>query len=105
MILNADIRICLSDVCKLSMIFKQGEFDWDKKTQSSILAAFFYGYIITQIPGGWLSDRFGGYKVFGVAMGISGICTILLPVCARASLVMVYVLRFILGFVMVRNKE
>jgi MFS family permease len=39
-------------------VLQRAEFEWDKNTQSSILAAFFYGYIITQIPGGWLADRF-----------------------------------------------
>jgi len=28
---------------------KDGEFDWDSYTQGTILAAFFYGYITTQV--------------------------------------------------------
>ncbi len=25
-----------------------------------ILASFYYGYVVIQIPGGWLAQRFGG---------------------------------------------
>jgi len=28
---------------------KGGEFDWDSHTQGTVLAAFFYGYIMTQV--------------------------------------------------------
>lgn len=28
-------------------------FDWDSQQQGLILSTFFYGYIFTQIPGGW----------------------------------------------------
>ena len=77
--------------------FQRAEFDWDKKTKSSLLASFYYGYVITQIPGGWLSDRFGGRRVYGTAMAISGVATLLIPVGARTHVVLLYVLRIIVG--------
>ncbi|CAC5363679.1 SLC17A5 [Mytilus coruscus] len=93
-------RDACSEIQASSQNFNErAEFDWDKETRSSLLSAFFYGYIITQIPGGWLADRFGGTRVFGIAMGVSGICTVLLPVCARTSVVLVFILRVILGLV------
>ncbi|CAG2215272.1 SLC17A5 [Mytilus edulis] len=73
------------------------EFDWDKSTQAKLLSSFFYGYICTQIIGGWLSDTYGGRRVFGVALIISGICSLLTPVCARTSVYAVFVARVILG--------
>jgi MFS family permease len=53
--------------------------------------------LFTASPGGWLADRFGGRRVMGISMIICGISTILMPVCARTSIVLVYVLRIILG--------
>ena len=41
------------------------------RIQGSLLASFFYGYIFTQIPGGFLSRLFGGKKVFGLVLKIS----------------------------------
>lgn len=76
---------------------ENAEFDWDKSTQAKLLSSFFYGYICTQIIGGWLSDTYGGRRVFGIALIISGICSLLTPVCARTSVYAVFVVRVILG--------
>lgn len=80
-----------------SSVYEHAEFDWSKTTQSTILASFFYGYIVTQIPAGWLADRFGGRRVFGIGMLIASICTLVFPVCARISVNLVYALRVLLG--------
>jgi sugar phosphate permease len=37
----------------------QKEFGIDPATQGVILSSFFWGYSLFQIPGGWLSERFG----------------------------------------------
>ncbi|KAJ8684849.1 hypothetical protein QAD02_020642 [Eretmocerus hayati] len=38
------------------------EYDWDNRTSNSILSSFFWGYVITQIPGGYLSRRWSAGK-------------------------------------------
>lgn len=53
--------------------------------------------MVTQIPGGWLTDRFGGVRVFGLSMAIASVLTLLTPTCARISVKLVYLLRVILG--------
>lgn len=35
-------------------------FDWDQKEKGIILGAFFYGYILTQVLGGFVATKFGG---------------------------------------------
>ena len=45
--------------------YQAGEFDWDEKTQGIILSAFYYGYILTHIPGGLLAQRYGGKHTLG----------------------------------------
>lgn len=91
---NTDLT-CVLETTKKE--YDRAEFDWDKDLRSTILASFFYGYIVTQIPAGWFSDKFGGKRVFGVSMAISGLATVLLPVCARTSVILVYVMRVIVG--------
>ena len=60
-----------------------GDIEWDKTTQGWVLSSFFYGYIITQIPGGHLSGRFGGKRVMLVGMLVYALVTLLTPVAAR----------------------
>ena len=85
----------------LLYFFQRAELEWDQTTKSTILASFFYGYIVTQIPGGWLADRYGGKRVLGITMTISAILTLLMPVCARASVYFVYAIRILLGLMTV----
>ncbi|XP_076472601.1 sialin-like [Babylonia areolata] len=75
----------------------EGEFDWDKSIQSSILSSFFYGYLFLQIPGGWLAGRFGGKKVLGTCLTVVALATVLLPVLARQDYRYVFALRVIMG--------
>ena len=37
-----------------------GPFHWSDYDQGIILGMFFYGYIVTQLPGGRLAELFGG---------------------------------------------
>ena len=34
-------------------------YDWTSEQQGLVLGSFFYGYITTQLAGGYLADRFG----------------------------------------------
>jgi len=45
------------------------EFGWNAGQWGVILSAFFVGYLILQIPAGWLSDKFGGKRV--LASGVA----------------------------------
>ncbi|KAL5233845.1 hypothetical protein ACI65C_001255 [Semiaphis heraclei] len=63
---------------------KEMEFDWDEKTQGLVLSSFFWGYVITQMPGGMLADTYGGKATLGLGMLLSSIGTIITPVVARS---------------------
>lgn len=78
------------------------EFDWDEKTQGLVLASFFWGYVITQMPGGLLADKYGGKVTLGIGMLFSSIGTILTPLVARNyGPVALIVLRLIIGLAQV----
>uniref|UniRef100_A0A4W3IWE5 Major facilitator superfamily (MFS) profile domain-containing protein n=1 Tax=Callorhinchus milii TaxID=7868 RepID=A0A4W3IWE5_CALMI len=51
-------------------------YDWSSETQGWILSAFYYGYIVSQIPGGYLAMRFGGKLVLGFAVLLSSVSTL-----------------------------
>lgn len=54
-------------------------FDWDSQQQGLILSTFFYGYIFTQIPGGWLANKLGGKRVFGYGILASSVLALITP--------------------------
>ena len=83
-------------------VFQSAELEWDQTTKSTVLASFFYGYIISQVPGGWLADRYGGKRVLGITLTASSILTLVMPVSARTSIVLVYAIRVLLGLLTVR---
>ncbi|XP_071493039.1 sialin-like [Diadema antillarum] len=74
-----------------------GKFLWDSHTQELIFAAFYYGYIFAQIPGGWLADKYGMKWVLGFGFLLSSACTLLGPVAAMADFRWYFVTRFFSG--------
>ncbi|XP_068975091.1 sialin isoform X1 [Bombus flavifrons] len=73
------------------------EFDWDSKTQGLVLSSFFYGYISTQLLGGWLGARIGGKRVFGLGIATTAFLTIITPPLARMSVYILVALRIVEG--------
>ena len=62
-----------------------------------VLAAFFYGYLVTQIPGGLLAQRVGGKWVFGLGVLITSVLTTLTPFAADTSIWLLVALRVLEG--------
>lgn len=58
------------------------KYDWDGNTQGWILGSFFYGYILTQIPGGYLAGKIGGKLLLGFGILGTAAFTLLTPVAA-----------------------
>ncbi|KAM4607677.1 sialin [Polymixia lowei] len=57
-------------------------YDWDSETQGWILGSFFYGYILTQVLGGYLASRFGAKWLMGLGILCTVVFTLLTPVAA-----------------------
>lgn len=62
-----------------------GTYDWSETLQGVILGAFFWGYVITHIPGGILSEKFGGKYTLGLGILSTAIFTIVTPVTIHAG--------------------
>lgn len=73
------------------------KFDWDEKTQSVILSSFYYGYTLTHIPGGILSQKFGGKHTLGLGFFSTAILTLLTPFIANRGPFPMTILRFLEG--------
>lgn len=73
-------------------------YEWTPTTQGLILGSFFYGYIVTQIPAGRLSELFGGKWIVAVGIFFSGVLNILVPTIASSTTLLV-ASRVLLGMV------
>ncbi|KAI5723882.1 hypothetical protein M8J76_012234 [Diaphorina citri] len=73
------------------------KFDWDERTQGVILSSFYYGYTLTHIPGGILSQKFGGKHTLGLGFLSTALLTLLTPLVAHSGPVSMTVLRFLEG--------
>src|ERR1700731_5480132 len=51
------------------------EFGFDKITMGAMFSAFVWAYALFQVPGGWLSDRFGARTVLGTIVAYWSIMT------------------------------
>ena len=67
------------------------------------MSAFYYGYIVTQLPGGVLARKFGGATMLGLSVGICGALTLLTPLAARAHVGVLIALRIAIGMAEVKN--
>ncbi|CAG9766884.1 unnamed protein product [Ceutorhynchus assimilis] len=74
-----------------------GEFIWQTDVQAYVLSAFFYGYVITQIPAGILGKTYGNIRFLGIGMLINSVFGLLVPIAAEMGLWWLLAVRFIQG--------
>ncbi len=91
--------ICYIDRVNISVaiIPMAEEFGWDRGTQGLVMSSFFVGYLMTQIAGGWLADRFGGKIVLGVGVLFWSAFTVITPPAAFAGLTFLLMSRVGMG--------
>nr|CAH7726653.1 unnamed protein product [Callosobruchus chinensis] len=64
---------------KASVTDKSILYDWDEKTQGLILSSFYWGYVISHLPGGIMSEKFGGKYSLGLGILSTAIFTLITP--------------------------
>ncbi|XP_047460266.1 sialin [Mugil cephalus] len=74
------------------------QYPWDSETQGWLLGAFFFGYLCTQIPGGYLSGHYGGKLFLGLGVLGTAALTVLTPLAARMGSYWLFALRALEGF-------
>ncbi|EOY31229.1 Phosphate transporter 4,5 isoform 2 [Theobroma cacao] len=76
--------ICNMDKVNLSVaiIPMSHQFGWNPSVAGLVQSSFFWGYALSQLPGGWLSKIFGGRKVLEIGVLAWSLATALVPVLA-----------------------
>src|SRR5216683_618918 len=73
------------------------QFGFDSAAQGVVLSAIFWGYIWTQLAGGWMADRFGGHRVLAAGVAVWSLATFIMPPAAAASFAALLATRVLLG--------
>ncbi len=93
------VYICMIDriAISIAIIPMADENGWSPTIQGAVMSAFFLGYVILQMPAGYLSDRYGGKWVLGLGVLFWSLFTLLTPLSAVLGISMLLVCRFLMG--------
>ncbi|XP_054737160.1 putative inorganic phosphate cotransporter [Anastrepha obliqua] len=75
-------------------------FPWNSYQTNFVLGSFFWGYILTELPGGRLAELIGGRRVFGHSMLWASVLTLVTPLAAHINYIMLIIVRVLLGFML-----
>lgn len=76
--------ICNMDKVNMSVaiIPMAQEFGWKASMSGLVQSSFFWGYLLCQLPGGYICSKFGGRKVMPGGVGLWSLATTSLPLLA-----------------------
>ncbi|XP_047338257.1 probable anion transporter 6, chloroplastic [Impatiens glandulifera] len=76
--------ICNMDKVNLSIaiIPMSHQFGWNASVAGLVQSSFFWGYAMSQLPGGWLAKIYGGRKVLEIGVLSWSMATLLVPLVA-----------------------
>ncbi|XP_046627283.1 putative inorganic phosphate cotransporter [Neodiprion virginianus] len=95
---TVDENTCSGTVSASSNSNTGDTYEWDEYTQGIILSSFYWGYIVSQVPGGILADKFGGKYTLAGAILSSTTFTLLTPlVVSKFESTGLIVLRILMG--------
>lgn len=82
----------------VAIVYMYSDDDGDKSSKSGlILSSFYWGYLVSQTPAGWLASRVGGKRVLLWAVGAWSVATLLVWPAYKAGVGAVVVSRMIVG--------
>jgi MFS transporter, ACS family, solute carrier family 17 (sodium-dependent inorganic phosphate cotransporter), other len=71
---RTNIAVCVIPMSK--------EYGWSSSTSGFVMSAFFYGYVCTQVAGGYMSTKWGGKRVLAWGVALWSLFTFLTPLAA-----------------------
>ncbi|XP_046735529.1 sialin [Diprion similis] len=74
-----------------------GPFQWDKTTQGLILSSYFWGYLVSQLPGGRVAELFSARWVMNGSVMLNAVASILSPMAAKLHYSVLILMRIAQG--------
>ncbi|KAL6755902.1 carbohydrate transporter [Haematococcus lacustris] len=73
------------------------ELGWSALDRGLVSSSFFWGYTLTQLPGGYIATKVGGSKVLAAGVLLWSLGTLIAPPAAQVSLVALCASRVLVG--------
>lgn len=76
--------VCNMDKVNLSIaiIPMSHQFGWNSSVAGLVQSSFFWGYALSQLPGGWVAKIYGGRQVLAIGVLVWSLATALVPILA-----------------------
>ncbi|XP_066445942.1 vesicular glutamate transporter 3 isoform X2 [Eleutherodactylus coqui] len=104
--IRCNLGVAIVEMVNNSTVYVDGkpeiqiaQFNWDPETVGLIHGSFFWGYIVTQIPGGFIANKLAANRVFGAAIFLTSILNMLIPSAANVHYGCVISVRVLQGLV------
>jgi len=78
------------------------KFNWTIGVESALDSSFFWGYLVTQVPGGFLASLYPANRIFGAAIAISSFLNLLVPGALKVHPIVDMCVQVLKGLVEVR---
>lgn len=73
-------------------------YGWTKQQKDLVLSSFFWGYVVTQVPSGYIANIWSSQKLLAIGMLICGVFKMITPIVAHyGGLEAVLVCRVVMG--------
>ncbi|XP_055341842.1 sialin-like isoform X2 [Paramacrobiotus metropolitanus] len=72
-------------------------FDWTSEQKGRLLGSFYYGYVVTQIPSGYMSGYYGAKLPYLVGIFLTSVFTLCAPAAARYNINALMAIRILMG--------
>jgi ACS family sodium-dependent inorganic phosphate cotransporter len=93
------VFVCYIDRVNISVaiIPMASDMGWTPEMQGRVLSSFFIGYLLLQVVGGRLADRYGGKAVLGAGVLLWSLFTVLTPPAAYLGFGVLIAARILMG--------
>ncbi|KAL7670360.1 hypothetical protein ACOME3_005296 [Neoechinorhynchus agilis] len=89
--------VCMTENSTLNSSHPNDLLKWSNNRQQNLLAAFFYGYILSEIPGGLLAQKLGSKITMALGIGLCSLCSWHYGIAAEKSYGFMFTLRVLVG--------
>jgi ACS family sodium-dependent inorganic phosphate cotransporter len=91
------VEMVISNKSNASLVSYGLRYNWNEEEKSDTSSYFFCGFILTQVPGGRLSEMYGTRIVVRVGLLCVALVTILVPLACHMHYYWILFARFALG--------